>query len=272
MHCTAGFLINTNGRLPMTDKLKILVVDDEAVILDSAQKILSREGFVVRITNSAERALDILRADPPAVMLVDLKLPKLSGMELLNLTRREFPALAVILMTGYSTLENAVTALKNGAFDFLPKPFAFEELLSTVHRAGRSLALSSATLKTIDPACYHLGVQVWAKIDHDGAAQLGVTDLFQQTVGPIVQVVLPALNESVQQGGPMAEILAADQMKHTVYSALSGRVVARNDLIERRPELLNRDPLENGWLLRILPDRLENELVNLSMERMKPSA
>lgn len=271
MHCTAGFLINTNGRLPMTDKLKILVVDDEAVILDSAQKILSREGFVVRITNSAERALDLLRADPPAIMLVDLKLPKISGMELLILARREFPALAVILMTGYSTLENAVTALKNGAFDFLPKPFAFEELLSTVHRAGRAFTLSSATLKTIDPACYRLGLQVWAKIDYDGAVQLGITDLLQQTVGPIAQVILPALNENVQQGSPMAEILAADQMKHTVYSALSGRVVTRNDLVERHPEILNRDPLVNGWLLRILPDRLENELANLSTEHLQSS-
>lgn len=272
MFYTAGFLINTNGRLPMTDKLKILVVDDEAVILDSAQKILNREGFAVRITNSAERALDILRADPPTMMLVDLKLPKLSGVEILRLARREFPALVVILMTGYSTLENAVAALKNGAFDFLPKPFTFEELLSTVHRAGRARTLSGAILKTIAPSCYRLGVQVWVRIDHDGAAQLGITDLFQQTAGSIVQVVLPALNESVQQGSRMAEILTTDQMKHTVYSALSGRVVACNNLVERDPALLNRDPLENGWLLRILPDRLENELANLSTERIEPGA
>lgn len=248
----------------MTEKLKILVVDDEAVILDSAQKILSREGFVVRITNSAERALELLHAEPPAIMLVDLKLPKLSGIELLNLVRREFPQLAVILMTGYSTLENAVAALKNGAFDFLPKPFAFEELLSTVHRAGRSLAVRD---QAAAPPCHRLGLQAWAKINNDGSAQLGVTDLFQQTVGPIRQVVLPAHNEAVQQGGRLAEIVAADQMKHTVWSALSGRILARNALVETQPELLNRDPLADGWLLKILPDRLENELANLIADR-----
>lgn len=255
----------------MTEKLKILVVDDEAVILDSAQKILSREGFGVRITNSAERALELLHAEPPAIMLVDLKLPKLSGMELLNLVRKEFPQMAVILMTGYSTLENAVAALKNAAFDFLPKPFTFEELLSTVHRAGRALALPSAardnSAHAAAPPRYRLGLQAWAKINDDGSAQLGVTNLFLQTVGPIRQVVLPALNETVQQGGRLAEIVAADQMKHTVWSALSGRVVARHDLAETQPELLNRDPLANGWLLKILPDRLENELANLIADR-----
>ncbi|MCG3120304.1 MAG: Glycine cleavage system H protein [bacterium] len=255
----------------MTEKIKILVVDDEAVILDSAQKILSREGFGVRITNSAERALEILHADPPAIMLVDLKLPKLSGMELLKLVRGEFPALAVIIMTGYSTLENAVAALKNGAFDFLPKPFAFEELVSTLHRAVRSLALPIAArdngANNAAPLRYRLGVQGWAKINEDGSAQLGVTDFFQQMVGPIMQAVLPAFNEGVQQGGRLAEILAADQMKHTAWSALSGRVVARNELVETHPELLNHDPLVNGWLLKIIPDRLENELANLIAER-----
>ena len=115
----------------------ILVVDDEPVIVESARKILSAEGYVVRTANTAESALSMLRDEAPDIALVDLKLPELSGMDLLGIVKKEFPHMGVIVMTGYTTEENALAAMQNGAVAFLPKPFSFEELLSAIQRASQ---------------------------------------------------------------------------------------------------------------------------------------
>lgn len=120
-------------------KIKVLIVDDEPVVIASARKILSTEGFEVRTADSAEGAFESLRADTPDVVLVDLQLPTLSGLELLEIVKKEYPALAVIMMTGYTTEENAHKALEKGAIDFIPKPFSFEELLHVLARALEKL-------------------------------------------------------------------------------------------------------------------------------------
>ncbi|MDZ7290234.1 MAG: response regulator [candidate division KSB1 bacterium] len=258
----------TTEKTTMAAKHKILVIDDEAVILDSARKILSAEGFEVRTAEAAESALDILQTGAPDAILIDLKLPGLSGMELLDIVRKNLPQVAAIMMTGYSTLDNAVTSLKNGAFDFLPKPFTFEELLSTVLRASRFIDLPMAErslgLNGNVPNRYHLGMHSWTKIDLDGTAQLGITNLFQRTVGHITQIELPQLNHQIQQGNLLVRVAAEDQMVHTVWAALSGRVMALNDKVQGNPHLLNKDPFGEGWLVRIIPDNLENELAHLS--------
>jgi YesN/AraC family two-component response regulator len=249
----------------MAETHKILVVDDEPVITESTKKILSLEGFIVRTTNAAETALDILRADKPDIILIDLKLPKLSGMELLEMAHKDFPGVAAIIMTGYSTLDNAVSSLKNGAFDFLPKPFTFEELLSTAHRASRFIKLAQTVpAVTNRPNCYLLGMHTWVKLDADGTALLGVTDLFQQIVGHIEEVKIPAVDDEIQQGSLLAQIIATDQVTHTAWAALSGRVIDSNRGVEENPRLLNRDPWESGWLVRIIPVNLENDLAHLN--------
>jgi DNA-binding NtrC family response regulator len=123
----------------MTDQVRILVVDDEQVILDSARKILTPEGVSVRTAPDAETALSVLSAEAPHILITDLVLPGASGMKLLESALEHDPGIVVILTTGYSTLENAVAALKHGAFEFLPKPFTCEELLACVARARQAL-------------------------------------------------------------------------------------------------------------------------------------
>jgi len=251
----------------MGELVNILVVDDEMVIRESLRKILSAEGFRVRTTTDAESALDILRGWETDIAFIDLKLPTLSGMDLLGLIRREFPQIPTVMMTGYSTQENAVTSLQNGAFDFLPKPFAFEELLSTVQRAERFIKLPvsmrlpgfSAPVRQL----YRLGMCAWARVDTDETVLMGVTDLFQRIVGRIVQVEVAAPHGEVQQGSRLVEVGAADQLRHTVWSALSGRLIERNPQVEADASLLNRDPWGSGWLVRILPDSLDIEIANL---------
>lgn len=117
----------------------ILVVDDEQVILDSAKKILAPEGVIVLTALDGETALKVLTARSPHILITDLILPGASGMKLLEKALEHDPRLVVILTTGYSTVENAVAALKHGAFEFLPKPFTCEELLGSVARARQAL-------------------------------------------------------------------------------------------------------------------------------------
>ena len=123
----------------MTDPVRILVVDDEQVILDSARKILAPEGLSVMTALDAETALEVLPAHSPQIMITDLVLPGASGMKLLEKALEHDPRLVVILTTGYSTIDNAIAALKHGAFEFLPKPFTCEELLACVARARQAL-------------------------------------------------------------------------------------------------------------------------------------
>jgi len=251
----------------MAERLSILVVDDEAVILESIRKILSAEGFAVRTSPDAESALTALRAQPPDIALLDLQLPILSGMELLEILRREFPPVAVIMMTGYSTVENAVAALHNGAFDFLPKPFAFEELLSAVQRAGRCVQLPVEMrvpgLPVDAGQLYQLGMCAWARVEQDDTALVGISNLCQRIVGEVMTIEWSMPRDQVQQGGRLVELAAADQLRHPVWSPLSGRVIERNHQVEADASLLNRDPWGRGWLVRIIPDNLKNELSNL---------
>ena len=103
----------------MTGGLKILVVDDEQVILDSAKKILGPD-LTVLTAPDAEAASQLLGAEAPDIVISDLVLPGASGMKLLDNALEHDPGLVIILTTGFSTVENAVAALKHGAFDFLP--------------------------------------------------------------------------------------------------------------------------------------------------------
>jgi DNA-binding NtrC family response regulator len=123
----------------MTDQVRILVVDDEQVILDSAKKILAPEGVTVLTALDAETGLKVLAAEPPDILITDLVLPGASGMKLLESALAHDPSLIVILTTGYSTVANAVAALKHGAFEFLPKPYTCEELLACVARARQAI-------------------------------------------------------------------------------------------------------------------------------------
>ena len=165
----------------MTGRLKVLVVDDEQVILDSARKILGSD-LQVLTAPDAETALRMLSSEAPDIVVSDLVLPGASGMSLLESALEHDPGLVIILTTGFSTVENAVAALKHGAFDFLPKPFTCDELLSSVARASRAvlgrLNLTARGAGGVRHGEFHLGVQTWARPERDGTVLLDGQSLF----------------------------------------------------------------------------------------------
>ncbi|MDH4222665.1 MAG: sigma-54 dependent transcriptional regulator [candidate division Zixibacteria bacterium] len=116
-------------------KSKILVVDDELVVCKSVQRILLPEGFEVESALSGQEALEKLSQESFDMVITDLKMPGMDGMELLAKIREKDPEMIVIIITGYSTVQTAVQAMKMGALDYIPKPFTPEELIVVVEKA-----------------------------------------------------------------------------------------------------------------------------------------
>jgi two-component system NtrC family response regulator len=113
----------------------ILVVDDEINYLTVMEALLSATGYEVLTAPGALEALKIAGASDLDLVLTDMKMPRMSGIELLDELRRLYPDLPVIIMTAYGTVEKAVTAMKKGAFDYILKPFKNEEILITIAKA-----------------------------------------------------------------------------------------------------------------------------------------
>ncbi len=117
---------------------RILVVDDQDSIRFFLRKSLEAEGLEVDGAGSCEQARVRLQEAPPDVVLLDLKLPDGSGLELLAEIHRQEPDLAVVMMTAFGDVETSVKAMKLGAFDYVNKPIRFEELMEIIHRACSS--------------------------------------------------------------------------------------------------------------------------------------
>ena len=123
---------------------KILVVDDEVSILSSLKGILNDEGFSTVTAESGERAIQIMRKANGAaiqVALVDIWMPGMDGLQLLDWLQRNFSKLPVIIMSGHGTIETAVKATKKGAYDFIEKPLSLEKTLITLRHALKEAAL-----------------------------------------------------------------------------------------------------------------------------------
>ena len=120
---------------------KILVADDDAVIRKGVDRILTAEGYEVETVSNGRAALERLGQKPFKLLVTDLKMPGMSGLEVLKAIRSCQPELPVVLMTGYAAIDNAVEAMKNGATDYLAKPFANEELVEKVRNAIKNRAV-----------------------------------------------------------------------------------------------------------------------------------
>src|SRR3989339_1773153 len=106
----------------------ILIVDDDKIIRDSICEFLSLDGYVAEGVESLRQAISRLRTQSFALVIADVHLPDGDGLELLDIVRRDHPRTVVIIITGYGTIESAVRAIKQGAYDYLTKPIHDDEL------------------------------------------------------------------------------------------------------------------------------------------------
>lgn len=128
----------------------ILIIDDEQSIRDMLAAFLGRQGYKTRLAADGQSGMLEIANEQPDIVLLDLMLPKEDGMAVLEQIRGIDPDITVIMLTGYGSVQNAVQAMKLGAFDFLTKPFTFDDLMIVLHRAGEmaSLRREQARLKT----------------------------------------------------------------------------------------------------------------------------
>jgi DNA-binding NtrC family response regulator len=120
------------------DPIRVLLVDDEVEFCDALAKVLRRRRLVVEVAASGEQALSRLGAEACEVVVLDLKMPGLDGVETLRQIRARWPAIAVILLTGHGTVEAGIEALGEQAFDFLLKPVVAEKLVEVIEAAAQA--------------------------------------------------------------------------------------------------------------------------------------
>jgi len=122
---------------------RILIVDDEKVALKNLEHVMKKEGYEVVSTQSGQNALRILEEQKFDVVLTDLKMEKVDGMQILGRCRELYPDIEVIMITGYATLESAVESMKHGAFYYIAKPFRLDEVRKVVSEAAEKVRLKS---------------------------------------------------------------------------------------------------------------------------------
>ncbi|MBU0743335.1 sigma-54 dependent transcriptional regulator [bacterium] len=113
---------------------QLLVIDDQAQIRQFLREALGAEGYAVETAGTGDEAVTRLTETIPDLVLLDLRLPDTSGLDLMREIHRQFPSMCVVMMTAFGEIETAVKAIKAGAFDFIPKPFNLEQLLHVIKR------------------------------------------------------------------------------------------------------------------------------------------
>ncbi|MGD8268297.1 MAG: response regulator, partial [Desulfobacterales bacterium] len=130
-----------------TDIIKVLVIDDETSIREGSERILKRMGCSVLGAANGEEGLAILARKKVHIVLLDLKMPGMDGMEVLGHIQADYPAILVIVITGFATVETAIEAMKQGAYDFIPKPFEPDQLRIVINRAKDKIQLQAEAEK-----------------------------------------------------------------------------------------------------------------------------
>jgi DNA-binding NtrC family response regulator len=116
-------------------KGKILVIDDESIVRTSCSRALSPEGYDVKLSQNGADALKMLAEESFDLVLTDLKMPDIDGIEVLKMIKERWPQTEVIVVTGYQTVDTAVKSIKLGAFDYIEKPFTPDSLIAAVNNA-----------------------------------------------------------------------------------------------------------------------------------------
>ncbi|HEY3601638.1 MAG TPA: response regulator, partial [Chthoniobacterales bacterium] len=118
-----------------TDNRRILVIDDERPIRMTLEALLGRHGYKTDVAGNAATGLRLLESHSPALVLLDLQLPDAEGLHMLDQIKADHPETQVIILSAHDSLNNAIESIKRGAYHFISKPYAPEELLSLMEKA-----------------------------------------------------------------------------------------------------------------------------------------
>ncbi|MBT3217563.1 MAG: response regulator [Proteobacteria bacterium] len=253
---------------------RILVIDDEEIVHRSLKRILLRQGHTVDAVLCAREGLDMLVGGDYDLVITDLMMPEINGIELLKTMKEWSLDVPTVMVTGYPTIRSAVEALRLGAVDYLAKPFTRQELLGPVNRAirrgldvpveveeeqstGEGLNPPNLDLKPGD--AFYLSEHSWAVFRQDGMMDVGIESSFLAAIGPVASIELPDDGDLVEQGYVGFKMLTESKELHCVFMPLSGQVVKVNGEVTAG----DIDPFT--WLVRLLPTAMELELELLKL-------
>ncbi len=263
----------TENKSSAIGKANILVVDDEEIVHASLKRILSKVGHHVQAVFSAREGLDLLDNQPFDLVIVDLMMPEMNGIQFLETLATRALGQSVIMVTGYPTISTAVKALRLGALDYVAKPFTRKELLSPVQRAlcqdredGDRVLLPVNEENKIRKEDLSPGVEVvlprhaWAQYQQDGTFLIGIEKSFLRICKKAASLILPGEMDLIEQGYVGIYLQNENEEEHGVAMPLGGQVIAVNHEIVRDLSRLSSD----SWLIRIIPSHLEEELGRLA--------
>jgi len=188
---------------------RILLIDDEIVVLDSCLAILEGSQHEIAFATSGAEGLDMARTCTPDLVFVDLKMPGLSGMDVLDALRSRDPTIVSVVFTGFATIASAVEAMQHGAYDFLAKPFTPDEFRSMVRRGltQRDLLVERAALRREREA---LRENFAAIVSHELRSPLAaVQQNLYVTIAELEGVITPDQSQRLDRmSGRIGELLA----------------------------------------------------------------
>jgi len=253
----------------MIDKYKILVVDDELPVCKSIAAALESDNYVIDTAYSGEEALQKNEETNYDVVIADLMMLGISGLELLKILKEKKPDIAVIMVTGYPSIRTAVESIKLGAFDYVAKPFTPNEIRTLVSRALSWKYMSEEVKETeskiiIPSGIYTIPGNSWARVEDDGNVRVGAHHALVQQIKLITNIELPQINEMRYQGEACCRIFDSKNHMHRLWTPISGKVIDVNDKILKNLYIIVRQPYTDGWLALITPTRLQDDLKNLT--------
>jgi DNA-binding NtrC family response regulator len=261
------------------DPGKILVVDDELSVCKSIKRILEKKGYDVDMIQRGKDALDMIERDPYEVMIVDLKMPGMDGIEVLKNVRERHPEIMVLIITGFASVESAVEAMKLGAFDYVAKPFSPDELSIIVEKALKTRRLEDENfiLKKRLKGNKFTGIignsrKMLAVFDMmEKVAPTSATVLITGESGTGKELIARAIHNlskrsekrfvAVDCGAFSSELLKSELFGH-IKGSFTGAVTTKKGLLEIAnggtiffDEIANMDLDIQGKILRVLQER-----------------
>ncbi|MGO9114958.1 MAG: response regulator [Thermoguttaceae bacterium] len=261
----------------MVDQRKLLVVDDEEVVCQACRRIFSRQGFQVETNTDPRQGLVKATENDYAIILLDIKMPNMDGIQFLERLREKKPDVPVLIITGYPSIPNAAAAMRLGACDYVTKPFTSEEVTwamqrvlnmqhvlndegETVAQEREAVVTAMANIETL------FWDESWVQLAVDGSALVGAV-LPGLHRASVTGIRMPRIGEVVYQGLPLAGVSVSGKPMLLIPSPISGVVAEVNALVAHRPQLLASNPCGEGWVAGICATRHE-EMANCKPRRL----